>query len=104
MLAGFDNPIFFLIDWELADREGCLQIKYSLPYSDINNLSEEQRQKRIRQGLPMEHGHTMEDQIGGQTRAGFVITDFYEDSYSPEEDEMLSRHIATFFVTRAVKP
>jgi hypothetical protein len=46
----------------------------------------------------------LEDQIGGQLEAGFVLTGFYEDCYDNDVDDPLSRYLATFIATRAVKP
>lgn len=104
LLAGFSSPIFFLIDWKLADETRQLQIKYPLPYSDARDLPEAELAERKAEGLPMEFGHTLDDQIGGQIEAGFIITGFYEDRYADEDDELLSQYTATFMATRAVKP
>lgn len=104
MLSGFSNPIIFLFDWDIADNGGLLQVKYKLPYSDLNDLTEEERQRRIEEKLPLEYSHTLDDQIGGQLRAGFSITGFYEDRYSQAEDDLLSRYTSTFMATRAFKP
>lgn len=100
LLAGFLNPVTYIFDQELAER-GLLQVKYALPYSDLISLTEEERQRYIEQEEPLEFGHTLEDQIGGQLDAGFVITGFYED-YAP--GEALSNYVPTFIATRATKP
>jgi SAM-dependent methyltransferase len=104
LLAGFANPVRYLFDWELADRTAILQVKYSLPYSDIESLPEEEVQRYVEDGEPFEFSHTLEDQIGGQIDAGFVITGFYEDSYGGTEDDVVSRYMRTFIATRATKP
>ena len=55
-------------------------MKHSLPYSDLKSLSEEERARNTRiSNEPLTFGHTLEQQIGGQIAAGFVITGFYED-------------------------
>jgi hypothetical protein len=38
-------------------------------------------------------GHTLEDQIGGQLDAGFVLTGFFEDRHAAHA---LSNFLATF--------
>ena len=63
-------------------------------------LTEEDQAAYRDQGEPFEFGHSLEDQVAGQLRAGMVLVDLYEDSYLPEED-VLSRHIKTFVATRA---
>lgn len=100
LLSGFTNPVIYIFDQELAER-GVFQVKYALPYSDLTSLAEEARQRYIEQEEPLEFGHTLEDQIGGQIDAGFVITGFFED-YAPEE--AFSNYMPTFIATRAIKP
>ena len=58
------------------------------------------RQAYLQKGWPLEWSHTLEEQIGGQLRAGFVLTDFYEDRFAERAD---ARLMPTFFATRALK-
>lgn len=104
LLSGLANPSIYLFDRELMDGKGILQVKYSLPYSDTGSLNEKEKRQLIEQGEPLEFSHTLEDLIGGQLKAGFIITDFYEDSCLPEDDDLLSKYMQSFFTTRAVKP
>jgi SAM-dependent methyltransferase len=104
LLAGFSNPVVYLFDYELADRTGILQVKYALPYSDWTSLPAEERQRYIETGTPLEFSHTLEDQIGGQLDAGFLLTGFFEDAYDGEENDPLTSYMPTFIATRAVKP
>jgi len=104
LLAGISNPAIYLFDYDLADRSGVLQVKYALPYSDLTSLSAEERQRHIESGAPLEFSHTLEDQIGGQLDAGFVLTGLFEDAYGAEENDLLSSYMPIFIATRAVKP
>jgi SAM-dependent methyltransferase len=104
LLAGFPNPAVYLFDYDLADRSGILQVKYALPYSDLTSLTPAERQQHIETGTPLEFSHTLEDQIGGQLEAGFLLTGFYEDAYGEEENDPLTSYMPTFIATRAVKP
>ncbi len=104
LLAGFSNPIRYLFDEELADRTGILQVVHALPYSDLKSLGEEERQRYLDRGEPLEFGHTLRDQIGGQLDAGLTLTDLFEDGYPEGEADPLSRYTSTFIATRAVKP
>ena len=104
LLAGFPNPAVYLFDYDLADRSGILQVKYALPYSDLTSLTAEERQRHIETEAPLEFSHTLEDQIGGQLEAGFLLTGFYEDAYGEEENDPLTNFMPTFIATRAVKP
>ena len=104
LLAGFDNPLRYLFDEELAERTGELRVTNRLPYSDLEQLSGEQRRQRLEQGEPLEFGHTLEQQIGGQLEAGFLLTGLYEDHCPARESDPISRYTASFIATRAVKP
>ncbi len=103
LLSGFTNPAIYLFDYELADSTGVLKVKYSLPYSDEIDLAERERTMRIEDGSPLEFSHTLDDLIGGQLDAGFVITGFYEDRQNAEESEPLVAYMPTCIATRAVK-
>jgi len=100
LLAGFANGIAYLFDDEALDR-GEFTITRSLPHADVAALSAEQLRARIAEGATLQYGHTLEDQIGGQLDAGFILRGFYEDK---DPAERLSRHVALFAATRAQKP
>lgn len=100
LLAGFENPVIFIFDQALAAK-GQFAVKYSIPYSDLTSISEAEREKKQSEKEPLEFGHTLEDQIGGQLDAGFVITGFYDDYL---QDELLAQYMPTSVATRAMKP
>jgi hypothetical protein len=100
MLSGFCDPIMFVIDPEL-EKQGIVQVKYTVPYSDVTSLTDEERRRYTDAGEPLAFGHTLEDQIGGQTAVGFVITGFYGDKNV--DDDVVSRFMPCFGATRAVK-
>lgn len=102
LMAGFMNPAVFIFDLDLADKEGLLEVKYTLPYSDLTSPSEEKRQRVLKSGRPLEFSHSLEDQIGGQLDAGFVLTHLYEDRFEEGTDK-ISDHMPTFIATRAIK-
>ncbi len=99
LLAGFCNPASYIFDQRLAD-DGILQVRHPLPYSDLASLSAAERQQYIDDEQPMEFSHTLDDQIGGQLAAGFVLTGFYEDRW---HGRALDAYMPTFLATRAVK-
>lgn len=102
LLAGFNNPARYVFDAELEEQEGILQVRHSLPYSDLQSLSEEERRRYTDAGEPLEFSHTLDDQIGGQLDAGFLIVGFYEDGYG--DQDLLSKYMPSFIATRAIKP
>jgi SAM-dependent methyltransferase len=100
LLAGFLNPALFLFD-DARAREGDLAVRHAVPYSDLTSLAEEERQRFLDTGEPLAFGHTLEDRLGGQLDAGFVLTGLYEDR---DPAHPLAKYLATFLATRAVKP
>lgn len=102
LLAGFTNPVRYLFNEDIEYSSDLLYVVNTIPYSDEEQLTEERKQQLLAEGEPYEFGHTLENQIGGQLDAGFVLAGFYEDRYPPEEDK-LSMHIPSFAATRALK-
>ena len=100
MLSGFTNPVRFIFDDPLLEK-GKMKVAHKIPYSDLTSISDQQRQKYTDEMEPLCFGHTLTDQIAGQTDVGFRIAGFFEDVY--ETDDVLSDYIATFIATRAVK-
>lgn len=100
LLSGFNNPAIYLFDYKRYDQ-GFLDVKNSLPYSDLESLSEEEQQEYMQKGYPFEFSHSLDDQIGGQIDVGFLIAGFYEDR---APGELMEKFMPSFMVTRALKP
>jgi SAM-dependent methyltransferase len=100
LLAGFANSALYVFDDALAEK-GELVARHAVPYSDLTSLTEEERRRYTDKNDPLVYGHTLEDQVGGQLDAGFVLTGFYEDR---DPNHPLAKLLATFIATRAVKP
>ena len=103
LVAGFDNPVVHAFDYKLFEQTGKLEIKYALPYSDVEHLSPAEMQRCQEEGLPLEFSHTLEDQIGGQIAAGFVIAGFFEDYDKASDYSPLRNYMPGFIATRALK-
>jgi len=100
LMAGFANPVYYMIGTH-ADEQETLQIKYSIPYSDLESMPPDELETCIEEAIPLEFGHSLTDLIGGQTDAGFAIFGFYEDICP---DSPLSKYHPTYIATRAIKP
>jgi SAM-dependent methyltransferase len=101
LLAGFANPLLFCFDKDRETQEGVLELRYAVPYSDVTSLSDAER-ALIDSDEPLCFGHSLEDQIGGQLDAGFVLTALYEDLH--QEGDVSVAYFPGFLATRAVKP
>lgn len=100
LLAGFCNPITYIFDMNEWDVNHKLIVRHHIPYSDLEQLPKEQLEARIASKQTLEFGHSLQDQIGGQICAGFMINGFYEDSSG---GDLLDPYIDTFIATRAIK-
>jgi SAM-dependent methyltransferase len=100
LLAGFTNPALYVFDDAEADQ-GRLVARHIIPFSDVTSLTEEERRRYTDKGEPLVYGHTLEDQIGGQLDAGFLLTGLYEDR---NPGHPLAQLLPTSVATRAVKP
>jgi SAM-dependent methyltransferase len=100
MIVGFVNPVEFCFDGELA-KKGIYHIKHSLPYSDLTSITEEERIHLYGIGEPIEFGHTLEEQVGGQLEAGFHLIGFFEDYWA---EEKIKDYMPSFMATRSLKP
>ena len=102
LLAGFMNPAYFLFDHEPVDPAGELRAVFAQPYSDLDRLCEARVRDRIARGEAVAFGHSLEQQIGGQLRAGLVLQDLYEDGWCVEAT-MLDQLTPTSMATRSVR-
>lgn len=103
LLAGFMNPDYFLFDHFEIEAGGPLRVRYALPYSDAEDLPAARRQALIEDNEAFEFSHSMNDQIGGQLDAGFLLHGFYEDRWT-DEATRLNAYMPTSMATLAVKP
>ena len=100
LLSGFINPFTYIFDMKEWDKNGKLVIRHSIPYSDLRDLEKSELEQKIKEGDTIEFGHTLQDLIGGQIAAGFIISGFYEDNSG---GDLLDPYINTFIATKAVK-
>lgn len=94
LLSGLDNGINYIV----SDDER--RVINSLPFNPLKN--EEQMHFLEKDDDGIQFSHTLEEQLGGQLKAGFILTDVYEDTNG--EGHLHELNIPTFWATRAVKP
>jgi SAM-dependent methyltransferase len=96
VVAAVVNPVQYLFEWpEYADSQ--FRVVHSLPYSDLDSLTDRERIERFGEHDPIEFGHTFEQVFGGFCDAGFSIDGFFEDVSTTDP---FAAHMATFFVIR----
>lgn len=93
LLAGVDNGINYVFD----DDE--TEVKYKLPFNPLKN--EEIYEESVKNDWGIQFSHTVEEQIGGQMKAGFILTDIFGDTNG--EGRLHEHNVESFYATRAEK-
>jgi len=99
LLAGFLNPMEYIFDWQ-AEDEGRLEVKHSLPFSSLESYGEAWLRK---QGEAAEYSHSLESQVGGQLKAGFMLAALFE-TYREEDTSPKADFFPSYIATKAIKP
>ena len=96
LMAGMDNGLNFLFD---DDRKAPLMVNNKLPF---NPLRDESLYKKLQENdNGVQFSHSLEEQIGGQIRAGFLLRDLYEDY---NNTGILREYAPSYLATLAEKP
>jgi ubiquinone/menaquinone biosynthesis C-methylase UbiE len=95
LMAGMDNGLNFLFD----DDTKSLTVTNKLPYNPLRNKEQLKQLEKNDNGI--QFSHTLEEQIGGQLKAGFILKDLFEDynNYG-----LLREYVPTYIATLAMKP
>lgn len=93
LLAGLDNGINFVFD----EKEEY--VTNTLPFDPVNNT--DQLRQLQEQDCGVQFSHTADEQLEGQLKAGFEITDIYEDTNGT--GNLHEHNVPTFWATRAVR-
>ena len=104
LLSGFMNPAEYIFDLYLLYTTGEFKVRFSLPYSDLEDLPEGEHIANYGENAAFEWAHTLDDQIGGQIAAGLMITGFYESHRPNPEENPVAQYMASYIATRAEKP
>jgi SAM-dependent methyltransferase len=94
LLAGFDNAFNSLWNEEETD------IVYKLPFNPLRD--EALYRESLEKGWGVQFSHSIEEQVDGQLRAGFQLTNIYEDTNG--SGRLHEFGVPCYYATRAVKP
>lgn len=94
LLAGLGNEVNYLVN------EDETAITNSMPFNPL--LNNAQRRELEESDCGMQFSHTLQEQLGGQLQAGFILTDLFSDTNG--EGRLHEMGIETYIATRAVKP
>jgi len=103
LLAAFMNPIVYVFDAE-AEARGEFVVRHPLPFADVVDRPADELERTIARDHTVEFSHSFDAQIGGQLRAGFVLTALYEDVDRGPPETGRSLYFPTCMATRALRP
>jgi SAM-dependent methyltransferase len=95
LLAGMDNGLNFLFD----DDSESLTISNKLPFNPLKDPNLLKKLEENNNGI--QFSHSLEEQIGGQLKAGFILKDIYEDY---NNCGLLREYAPTYIATKVIKP
>jgi SAM-dependent methyltransferase len=93
MLSGLGNETNYIVD---QDEKTIIN---TMPFNPLKNPEHKLQLDEADCGV--QFSHTLEEQIGGQLEAGFVLVDLYEDTNG--EGLLHDLNIKTYFATKAIK-
>ena len=103
LLSTSMNPITFAFGRDELDVNDSPQLKYAVPYSDLECLPADELNVKIEGNQPLEFGHSLEDLIGGQIEAGFQLIGFQESYWGPRFEVKADRKFPQYLATCALK-
>lgn len=93
MIGGFDNGFTYLFD------EDEKTLRFKLPFNPLVN--EDQLNFLLSTDSGYQFSHTIEEQIGGQLKAGFRLLDLYEDTLN--SGPLYELNAPLFVATKVIK-
>ncbi len=94
LLCGLGNEVNYLTD------ENEEMICNEMPFNPLTN--DRYRKQLEEEDCGMQFSHTVEEQLGGQLKAGFVFTDIFGDTNGA--GRLHEMNVETYYATRAIKP
>jgi SAM-dependent methyltransferase len=93
LLAGLDNSINYVFD----DNEE--KLIHKLPFNPLKN--DKLYEDSVKGDWGIQFSHSIEEQVGGQLKVGFILTDIFHDTNNT--GVLCDFNVPTFYATRAVK-
>jgi len=96
LLSGFDNGMNFLFE-----DDDPLRVVNKLPFNPLT-MPQERYEAMARNGEAIQFSHSLEEQIGGQLKAGFTLKALYEDRDRPGGAE-IGKYAPQYMATLSIK-
>ena len=93
LLCGLGTEINYLVD------ENEEKIVFSMPFNPLKNEEHREFLEKLDSGY--QFSHTLSEQLGGQLKAGFILTNIEDDTNGM--GRLHEMNISTYIMTRAIK-
>lgn len=99
LMMAFVKEEHFMFEPDFQN-EDFLITRHSLPFHPLRDLSAEQIKAKQEAHMPLAFSHTLTEQIGGLIKAGFEITDIFEDC---DGGGLFDKYMNSYVAVRAVR-
>lgn len=99
LMMAFVKEEFFMFEPDFQ-KENVLISRHSLPFHPLKDLTKEQLEEKENTQMPLAFSHTLTEQMGGLIKAGFEITDIYEDR---DGGGLFDKYMNSYVAVRAVR-
>lgn len=99
LMMGYVKEEHFMFDPDFS-KDQSLTTVYKLPFHSLRDLSEDRKQEMRKKQDPFLFSHSLTEQLGGLIKAGFLISDLYEDG---DGGGLFDRYMNSYVAVRAVK-
>ena len=93
LLCGLSTEINYLVD------ENEEKIVFSMPFNPLKSKKHREFLEKLDSGY--QFSHTLSEQLGGQLKAGFTLTNIEDDTNGM--GRLHQMNISTYIMTRAIK-
>lgn len=99
LMMAFVKEEHFLFEPDFKNEDFLIS-RHTLPFNPLTDLTEEQLKLKRENHMPLAFSHTLTEQIGGLLKAGFELTDIYEDC---DGGGLFDKYMNSYVCVRAVK-
>ena len=99
LMVGFIKEEMFMFEPDYQNEDFLIS-RHTLPFNPLTDLSEEELKQKCDEHRPIAFSHTLTEQIGGIIKAGFTITDIYEDC---DGYGLHDKYMNSYVAIRAIK-
>lgn len=99
LMTGFVKEEIFMFEPDFQNEDYLIS-RHSLPFNPLTDLSEEKLKQKYNEHKPIAFSHTLTEQLGGIIKAGFTITDIFEDC---DGGGLFDKYMNSYVAVRAIR-